>query len=558
MTKIKPFLLVTVTACLPLMACGKADQTPPAVIEADAIFQGMIYTGDDAMPVAKTVTSKMGEITGVFAEEIEVNAADPRLIEFGSAIGYPGFTDGHAHLMGIGFREMSLNLEGVTSVEELKEKVAAAAAQTPAGEVVYGRGWIETGWPEGRFPNRYDLDEVAPDHPVILTRADGHAMVVNSIALAQAGITNDTQDMRGGAIERDDQGVATGILIDAAQGLAYALMAEPTEEKRIEALEKGANVYAAYGWTGIHSMSVDPRSPELMMQLEEQGKLPIRVYNSVDPEGLDALIESGIWEANNGKVVTRAMKGRGAQALGSRGAALHEPYSDRPETDGLLMISEEEAKALYRKALKNNIQVNTHAIGDRGNTLVLDWYEEVLKNYEGEDPRWRIEHSQILRPVDIPRFKELGVIPSMQPSHAIGDLHFAPDRLGKDRLNGAYAWRSLTDAGALIVGGSDAPVERGDPMIEFYAAVGRMDLNGFSNEDWHAEEALTREEALDIFTINPAIASFNEWRLGTIEVGKRTDMTVLSDDIMTIPVAEIPKVTATMTIVDGQVVYKAD
>jgi len=246
-------------------------------------------------------------------------------------------------------------------------------------------------------------------------------------------------------------------------------------------------------------------------------------------------------------------------ALGSRGAALSEPYSDAKDTKGLLLMQENEAHEFFDRALANGIQVNTHAIGDRGNKLVLDWYEKVFsRNPDAGDLRWRIEHSQILHVEDIPRFAALGVIPSMQPSHAIGDLHFAPDRLGPDRLAGAYAWRALIDAGSIIAGGSDAPVERGNPLIEFYAAVARRDLKGFQGENWTPEQAVTREEALKMFTSWPAYAAFQENELGTIEVGKRADFTVFSDDIMTIAEEEIPNAKAVLTIVDGKVIYAAD
>ncbi len=568
--RISRFFFVTVGLAAGLLVTGCGDistKNPGIKVDREeyqkskvapaigTVLIGQIYTGNPEMPVVAAVSYEDGFITGVYENfEERLAALSFAQLNIEDAVAYPGFVDAHAHLESIGYREMLLNLEGTSSIEDLKARVAGEVAKTPAGEVVYGRGWIETGWPEGRFPTRDDLDQVAPDNPVVMGRSDGHAMVANSLALDQAGITDETADPSGGTIERDENGRATGMLIDNAQNLVAGLMAEPSQARRLEAIEKGAQVYAQYGWTGTHSMSVDPIDADLMIRLEEEGKMPIRVYNAVVPEGLDGLIESGFWEVNDGKITTRAVKLYVDGALGSRGAALKEPYSDQPETDGLLLMTEAVAKKAFKKALDSGIQVTTHAIGDRGNTLVLDWYEEVLAGYEG-DPRWRIEHAQIIDPADIPRFAELGVIASMQPSHAIGDLHFAPSRLGNERLTGAYAWRSLTDSGALIAGGSDAPVERGDPMIEYYAAVGRTDLEGYQGQNWRPEEVLTREEALAIFTLNPAIASFNEERLGTIEVGKKADFTILSADIMTIPVEEIPKVKAVMTVVDGEIVY---
>jgi len=246
-------------------------------------------------------------------------------------------------------------------------------------------------------------------------------------------------------------------------------------------------------------------------------------------------------------------------ALGSRGALLSAPYADAPETSGLLLMEKAQAMALFNSAIAAGVQVNTHAIGDKGNQLVLDWYEEAFsKNLGAGDLRWRIEHAQILRTEDITRFHELGVIPSMQPSHAIGDLFFAPDRLGPDRLDGAYAWRALIDAGSVIAGGSDAPVERGDPLIEFYAAVARRGLDGYQDQNWKPEQAATRAEALKMFTAWPAYASFQEKKLGTIEPGKRADFTVFSKDIMTVPETEILTAKPVMTIVDGEIVFRAE
>jgi len=287
------------------------------------------------------------------------------------------------------------------------------------------------------------------------------------------------------------------------------------------------------------------------------GALPIRVYNALNRDALAGLVETGPRTSDNGRVITRAIKVYVDGALGSRGAALLEPYSDAPETDGLLLLQEDEAKADFTQALEAGIQIAAHGIGDRGNRLLLDWFEETFAaaGVPGETVRWRIEHAQILDPADIPRFAAIGVIPSMQPSHAIGDLYFAPDRLGPDRLDGAYAWASLIKAGSVIAGGSDAPVEKGDPRIEFYAAVARKGLDGFSNEDWRADEAVSREAALKMFTLWPAIASFQEDELGTIEVGKKADFTVFSGDIMTIAEADILTVSPLYTIVDGEVVF---
>ena len=468
---------------------------------------------------------------------------------------YPGFTDAHAHLLGIGMRELTLNLEGVASIAELVEVVRSEVEKTPPGETIYGRGWIETHWPEGRFPRRSDLDPVSPNNPVILRRADGHASILNSFAMEKAGVTAETQII-GGEVRTLENGQATGLLIDNAQSLVSDLITAPSLSRKQEAYRKASEIYTAYGWTGIHSMSVDAANVEIMERLAAERALNIRVYNSVDKDGFDWLLENTPRTDVSGRIITRALKLYADGALGSRGAALISPYSDSPTSTGLLRMEEPEALEIMRRALAADIQVNTHAIGDRGNRLVLDWYENVFDGAR-TDRRWRVEHAQILQLDDIPRFAELGIIPSMQPSHAIGDLFFAPDRLGVDRLDGAYAWRSLIDAGAIIAAGSDAPVERGDPLIEFYAAVARRGLNGYQDDNWRAAEAVTRAEALKMFTLWPAYASFQENILGTIEPGKRADFTVFSTDIMEIAEKEILAAKPVMTVVDGVIVFDA-
>jgi len=537
----------------------------PALYEGDnnavTIFTGgVIYTGLDDAPTAEAVAVSHGVIAAVGDRKLVEDSAGAGaiVINLKGAAMYPGFTDAHGHLLGIGMRELTLNLEGVASIDALVLTVAAKAQDTEDSETIYGRGWIETGWPEGRMPNRIDLDPVSRNNPVVLIRADGHAMVVNSAALDAVGIDDDTPDPDGGRIERDQFGRATGILIDRAQALMQPLLAAPDEAKKREAYIMASKVYAAYGWTGIHSMSVAPDNVAIMEDLSQAGDLDLRVYNSIDASGLDALAESGPRASANGRIVTRAIKLYMDGALGSRGALLSEPYSDRPEISGLLLMQKDDAAALFDSALAAGVQVNTHAIGDEANKLLLDWYEEAFaRNPDAGDLRWRDEHTQILHVEDIPRFAELGVIPSMQASHAIGDLFFAPDRLGPDRLDGAYAWRALIDAGSIIAGGTDAPVERGDPRIEFYAAVARRGLDGTQNQDWRPGQAVTRAEALKMFTIWPAYASFQEDLLGTIEPGKRADFTVFSKDIMTIPAADILTVETVMTVIDGEIAFQA-
>ena len=549
---------------LALLLAGCATSPEPREA-ADLVFWGgPIHTADDAQPMAEAVAVDEGRIVyvGRRSGARAFVGATTQVVELRGAALYPGFTDAHAHLRGIGERELTLNLEGVGSVTELQQRLAPRVQQAAPGAVITGRGWIETHWPEKRFPTAVDLDAVAPDNPVLLERADGHALVANSAALRRAGIEGSTRAPAGGEILKDGQGRPTGMLVDAAMGLTASLVGEPSVEERRRALRKAHEVYSGYGWTGLHNMSVDWADVEAMESLAVAGEISgLRIYNAVTPEAAARLFDGGQRSAAGGRVVTRAVKYYVDGALGSRGAALFEPYSDAPKTRGLVQLTPEQIAPLYEQALRQGIQVATHAIGDRGNSLVLDWYQRAFAAVPAArrkvaEPRWRIEHAQVVRPGEIGRFAALNVIASMQPSHAIGDLHFAPARLGDARLDGAYAWRSMLRSGAMLVGGSDAPVERGDPLIEFYAAVARRDLKGFSGPDWRPEQAVDRAAALKMFTAWPAYAAFAEAELGTLTVGKRADLTVFDIDLMTAPQAQIPEGKALLTVVDGKVAHR--
>jgi predicted amidohydrolase YtcJ len=348
------------------------------------------------------------------------------------------------------------------------------------------------------------------------------------------------------------------MLIDNAMAAMAGLRREPTTDDIYRAYEKADEREISLGWTGLHNMSVPTSHVARINALSDSGKLKLRIWNAVDGEDFDG---APFGDSQNKLVTTKAIKLYMDGALGSRGALLSAPYADQPETLGLVRADEAETLGLLKKAYDANIQVSFHAIGDEGNKRVLNWMEKTFAGAGSKvpsDKRWRIEHAQILHLEDIPRFKQLGVIASMQPSHAIGDLYFAPARLGPNRLAGAYAWRALIDAGAIIAGGSDAPVEQGDPRIEFYAAVARKDLKGNSGEGWHPEQAVTRAEALKMFTLWPAYASFREKDLGTIESGKIADFTGFSGDIMTIPEAEILAVEPAITVVGGAVAWQRE
>jgi predicted amidohydrolase YtcJ len=488
-------------------------------------------------------------------DEARTGAGGARLIDLGGAAAFPGFVDAHVHLGGVGMAAMTLDLVGVESIAAMQARLRAYAAAHPQGPI-YGRGWIETHWPERRFPNAADLDAVVGDRPVLLERIDGHAAVANTNALNLAGITSSTRDPDGGRIERGPDGAATGMLIDRAAELVEARFPAPSAETRRDAMQAAVQLYAARGWTGAGNMSTSLEETQILQDLAARRALPLAVDVYLTPEDSPAVYDRGPYADATGLVQVRGVKLYMDGALGSRGAALLAPYSDAPGS-GLLVTPVETVRDFLARARARGVQVATHAIGDRGNRLVLDAYRDVF----ADDPaalraaRWRIEHAQVIAPEDIPRFAELGVIASMQPSHAISDLHFAPSRLGPDRLAGAYAWRTLSRAGAVLAAGSDAPVEKGDPLIEFYAAAVRRDLSGFSGPDWRAEEALSRAEALKMLTWGPAYASFQEDDRGTLAAGKRADVSVFSADLMEAPPEALPEAKAVLTISGGRITH---
>jgi predicted amidohydrolase YtcJ len=547
------------------------------VIPADLIFtNGNIYTANDRRPHAQAIAVTRDRIVyvGTNAGAKQYQAASTRIIDLHGQTVLPGLTDAHYHFIGVGQREMNLNLEGITNLQDFLAKVKTRVDQAKAGDWITGRGWIETFWTPPVFPTRWDLDKIAPDNPVFLTRADGHGAVANSAALKIGGVTKETKDPFGGQIVRDkDSGEPTGMLLDNAQGLVSKHIPPAGEGNTEQAIMLADQRSIMLGWTQVQDPGGSYRDVELYQKLYGEGKLKIRIYKAVygpGPEADRLLKEGPIIEAFDNHFNLRTIKVVSDGALGSRGAALLAPYSDVPEIKtadgrmernvGFLRVKEEDLLPMLKAALEKNIQVETHAIGDRANRFVLDEYEKAFNSVPlagKRVPRWRDEHSQIINPADIPRFAKLGIIPSMQPSHAIGDLHFAPSRLGLARLKGAYAWQSLLRTGVVIPGGSDAPVERGEPMIEFYAAVARKDIRGFSGEGWHPEEKVTREQALKMFTIWPAYAAFEENLRGSIQVGKLADLTVLSADIMKIPEMDILKTHCVMTVIGGNIVFEA-
>lgn len=532
-------------------------------LDVDLILtNGTIYSGLNDRSFVGTIASKDSKI--IYVGDVlpdSLYCAGAKVFNLSGKYIYPGFTDAHGHLKGIGYRELSLNLQGISSLSETLEVVKNYLSTKEPGDWIIGRGWIDKVWPENRFPTRWDIDSFAPNNPVVLERADGHAVVVNSTVLKLANIDSNTEDPQGGFIEKDINGEPTGLLVDMAMNLIADFIPKLTREDDKEAFLEGIKRNVSLGWTQIHVPGGTFDDISILNEIKSENKLLQRVYFMVsDGEPADRLLKQGPIIDPEHLLTVRAIKMYADGALGSRGAALLEKYSDY-DGKGVFIFLEEETRPRLIKALNKGIQIGTHAIGDHGNRVVLDWYEDTFIEAKKNNnflvsPRWRIEHSQNITPQDQRRFVELDIIPSMQPSHAIGDLHFAIDRLGLDRINNAYAWRNLINQGLIIAGGTDAPVEIGDPRIEFYAAVTRKDLDGFYDEGWNLDQRLTRFEALKMFTIWPAIASFEEEVKGTIEVGKFADFSIFDKDLMTIPEQIILEAKNILTVVNGKVVFQ--
>jgi predicted amidohydrolase YtcJ len=573
-----------------------APATFAAAAAPTVYINGNIYTMNERQPRAEAIAVKGDRIVfvGSNADAKKYQADGARTIDLAGKTVVPGLTDSHCHIFGIGERELTLNLEGTNTLEDFLAKVKERVAKTGSGKWVTGRGWIETFWKPPQFPTRGDLDKIAPNNPVWLTRADGHAAIANSAALRIAKIDKETPNPFGGEILKDKEtGEPTGMLLDHAQELVHKNIPQPTEAERREAFVVGVKRELSLGWCEIQNAGSNLDDLPPMRQALASGDAKIRVYNAAYGPGpaAAALLRDGPI-LNENRFTQRTIKVVFDGALGSRGAALLAPYSDAPQTSGFLREKESDLKPMLEEALRKGIQIETHAIGDRANRVILNLYEEASKTVNGgrssatpspsaaapgvaelrppgktlADARWRVEHAQILSAHDLPRFAQLGIIASMQPSHAISDLFFAPSRLGRERLAGAYAWQSLLRSGAIICGGSDAPVERGEPMIEFYAAVTRRPLPGRSEglsaealakEEWHPEQAVTREQALKMFTLAPAYAAFEENDKGSLEPGKLADLTALSADIMKIPEPEILTTKCAMAVIGGEIVFEA-
>jgi hypothetical protein len=546
--------LATATACRPSPPPGNVPA--PAQRAEVVLLGGAVMTMNPDLPVATAVAVRAGKIAYV-GDDAGARAwigPETRVVALAGRSVTPGLVDGHAHLYGLGTAMEGVALGTATSERAAAELAAGAARDLPPGEWLEGRDWDQNRWQPATFPTRASLDAAVPDRPVALRRVDGHAMWVNGKALALAGITRKTPDPAGGRIVRDRAGEPTGVLVDTAMDLVERAMPAVSDEARARRIRQAAAAAVATGLTGVHEMGIDQATVQVYRRLADAGELPLRVYAflSYDPAMLDGLSEEArILEQGN--LTVRGIKMYADGALGSRGAALLAPYDDDPGNLGLVITPAEDLARAVERAARTGWQLGVHAIGDRANRMVLDAFARGIQEHPGKDLRFRVEHAQVVAPDDIARFGALGVLASMQPTHATSDMPWAERRVGAARIRGAYAWRQILNAGGRIVGGSDFPVEQVAPRLGLYAAVTRQDASGQPAGGWYPAERLTLDEAVRIFTVEPAYASFAEQRRGRIAVGYDADLTVFDRPLAAD--ASLLETEIEMTIVGGRVVH---
>ncbi|MGZ0118458.1 amidohydrolase [Stenotrophomonas rhizophila] len=552
----RPTALATLMACL-LAGTAQAD--------VRLLTAATIHTGDPDAPVATALAwdTDTGRVLAVGDRQALLTLYPlAALTDVGEATVIPGLIDAHAHLMFLGGTLMQADLTGATSTQDIVARLQRFAADNPEGWLL-GSGWDQNRWPDKQFPSAADLDTAFPDRPVWLGRIDGHAGWGNSAALRAVARQPGQRALKGswqpagGRIVRDAKGQPSGVFVDEAMTLVQAAIPAPSDAAREQMLTRALDKAVSHGLTGVHDMGVSRADLALMRRFADAGTLPLRIDAYADGNG-DALADlcaQGAYQHPGGRLEMRGVKLFMDGALGSRGAALLADYSDDPHNRGLLVTSPAEFETAVRKADTCHVQVATHAIGDRGNRIALDTYARVLGERRSSDHRWRIEHAQVVALEDIPRFAQLGVIASMQPAHATSDMGWAQDRVGPERILGAYAWRRMLSSGARLALGSDFPVEQVDPRLGLYAAVTRQDRAGQPPGGWQPDQRLTAAEALRGFTADAAWAGHDEAQVGRLQPGLHADFVVLDRDPLSIAPAALADLQVRSTWVDGAPVY---
>ncbi len=535
MKKILPILLLFLSGCEYVK-----EKVDLVIVNAN------IYTVDENFSKADAFAVHKGKFIAVgTTEEIRDQYTSDQLVDADGRTITPGLIDAHCHFYGLGLNQQVVDLAGTKSFEEVLERVEQFQKENPK-DFILGRGWDQNDWEKKEYPTRKELDELFPDTPVALRRIDGHAMLVNKVAMDSAGINWSTR-IEGGEIVKGAMGI-TGVLIDNPMQLIDSITPEPDLETQVEALKDAERICLNHGLTTVDDAGLDRSIIELIDSLQQAGELSIRVYAMVNntPENVNHYIYQG--PVKTDRLNVHSVKVYADGALGSRGAYLKKPYSDKWGHYGAMVTPIEEIEDLARRLAISEYQMNTHAIGDSANAVVLRTYKNVLQ--DRPDRRWRVEHAQVIDSVDLKYFGD-GIIPSVQPTHATSDMYWAEDRLGEERMKGAYAFKTLLDKAGLIALGTDFPVEDVSPFLTFYAAITRKDLDGNPKEGFQMKDALTREEALKGMTIWAAYSNFEEDEKGSIEVGKFADFVIYNKDMMKVPVQEIPTIMAEQTFVNG-------
>lgn len=544
----KKFLVFLMISCV--VSCQQEPQPTADLI----IKNATIYSVDDAFSNASAMAVKDGKIVFIGSEEEldRENLIASKTVDASGKFIYPGLIDAHCHFYRLGQQAQRVDLVGTASYQEVLNHIQEFQKATNKAFII-GRGWDQNDWEVKEYPTNKELNKLFPDTPVAITRIDGHAMIVNEAALKMAGIDTNTS-FSGGDIEQKD-GKLTGILVDNPMNLVRGIFPVASLEEDIEALMDAQDINFSYGITTVDDAGLMRSTIELIDSLQQAKVLKMKVYAMISntPENLDYYLNKGIVKTN--RLNVRSVKFYADGALGSRGAAMKESYTDRQDHFGALLSSVEDLEAVAKRIAATAYQMNTHAIGDSANYVVLKTYKDLLSDQK--DRRWRVEHAQIVDPADFEFFDEENVLPSVQPTHATSDMYWAEDRVGEERIKGAYAYKKLLQQSKMLALGTDYPVEQVNPFLTFYAAVSRKDTSGYPENGFLADQALSREEALRGMTIWAAYSNFEENEKGSLEVGKAADFILLDQDLMTVRVEEIPQMKVRATYSNGELVYTA-
>jgi predicted amidohydrolase YtcJ len=520
---------------------------------ADLIIENAkIYTVDDQFSMATTLAVKEGKIIFIGTQEElkRQNLKASKTIDATGKFVYPGWIDAHCHFYRLGQQEQRVNLVGTASYQEVLDKIQEFQKANNKAFII-GRGWDQNDWEVKEYPTNKELNELFPETPVAITRIDGHAMIVNDAALKLAHIEVNTV-FSGGDIEQKE-GMLTGILVDNPMKLVRDIFPEASVEEDIKALMDAQDINFSYGITTVDDAGLMRSTIELIDSLQQSGALKMKIYAMITntPENLDYYLKKGIVKTE--RLNVRSVKFYADGALGSRGAAMKQPYTDKHNHFGTLLSSIEDLEGVAKRIAATAYQMNTHAIGDSANYVVLTTYKELLSDQK--DRRWRVEHAQIVDPADFHLFDEENILPSVQPTHATSDMYWAQDRVGEERIKGAYAYKKLLQESKMLALGTDYPIEQVNPFLTFYAAVARKDTSGYPDDGFRADQALSREEALRGMTIWAAFSNFEEHEKGSLEIGKAADFILLDQDVMTVAIDQIPNMKVSATYSNGELVY---